>query len=354
MVKLELVPPGTLTVGSATANEASGVITFPVSIVGVPPATSFTVQLAPAIFASDTATVGLDVANTMVSRTWNPGDPTTFTMSLPLINDTLVESTEQFHVFITAVGIGVSGGGAVGTIIDDDATTPQLSVSDVSAAEGNSGVTTLAVPVTVSLPVTAATTVAYTVSGGSATPGTDFVATSGTVTIPAGGTTVSIPVSVIGDTTPEPDETFIVTITGTTPAVAIVRGTATGTILNDDGSTCTPPTATIVPTHTFVWEKGIGQTSTLTFTVTLSGPACSDTVVAVTPSGTATLGSDYTLSSLNFAPGDTSKTLTMTVIGDRNREGVQVPGKRYRAEYATLTLTGGSSTTVEIREVGIG
>lgn len=77
------------------------------------------------------------------------------------------------------------------------------------------------------------TTVSYATADGTATAGSDYTAASGTATIPAGSTTTTITVSVIGDTTNEPDETFTVTLSSPVNAT-IATATGTGTILNDD------------------------------------------------------------------------------------------------------------------------
>jgi hypothetical protein len=59
------------------------------------------------------------------------------------------------------------------------------------------------------------------------------------------------------------------------------------------------------------------------FTVTLSVPfAAAVTVNYSTANGTATAGEDYTAASgtLTFGPGETSKTITIRVKGDRKQE----------------------------------
>jgi thermitase len=61
----------------------------------------------------------------------------------------------------------------------------------------------------------------------------DYVPASGTLTIPAGATSGTIGVTINGDTTVEPPETFTVTLSSPVGAT-IADGSATGTILNDD------------------------------------------------------------------------------------------------------------------------
>jgi hypothetical protein len=70
-------------------------------------------------------------------------------------------------------------------------------------------------------------------------------------------------------------------------------------------------------------SEGNGKTTTFTFTVSLS--AAYDQAVTVnyrTANGTATAGSDYQAKSgsVTFAPGETIKTITIVVNGDKSRE----------------------------------
>ena len=69
--------------------------------------------------------------------------------------------------------------------------------------------------------------------------------------------------------------------------------------------------------------EGNSGTTPFTFTVTLSRASTSTvTVNYATANGTATAGGDYVaeVGTLTFAPGQTSKTLTVNVIGDTNQE----------------------------------
>src|SRR5206468_621925 len=90
---------------------------------------------------------------------------------------------------------------------------------------------------------------------------------------------------------------------------------ATGTIVNDD-----EPTVQIVGAAGLEGQSG---TTPFTFTVTLSQPApWAVTVDFATADGTATAGSDYAAAAgtLTFAPGETTKTITINVSGDTTVE----------------------------------
>lgn len=119
---------------------------------------------------------------------------------------------------------------------------PAITVADVSKNEGNSGTTSFVFPLTLSAKSTHDVTVAYGTADGTATAGSDYTATSGTLTIPAGtdcttsnpgNPACQITVPVTGETFYEADETFTLTLSNPTGAT-ITTGAATGTIVNDD------------------------------------------------------------------------------------------------------------------------
>lgn len=115
--------------------------------------------------------------------------------------------------------------------------TPSLSISDTTAAEGDSGTTPFMFSLSLSAPAgEGGVTIDYSTADGTATAGSDYTAVSaGSATIPEGSTSVTISVDVLGDTVTEPNETFFVNVIGATGAnVADAQGV--GTINNDDVS----------------------------------------------------------------------------------------------------------------------
>jgi len=114
---------------------------------------------------------------------------------------------------------------------------PLVSVANVSANEGNSSVTPFVFLVQLSEPApVGGVSFDFATADGTATAGSDYVATSGSRMIAEGLDTDSITVDVIGDTIPELDETFTLNLTAITGAVPASLS-ATGTILNDDIAT---------------------------------------------------------------------------------------------------------------------
>src|SRR3989442_7549514 len=153
-------------------------------------------------------------------------------------------------MIFNAIGatIQISQKTAIGTIIDDDGA--QLVIDDVSASEGNSGTTNFTFHVSFAVAQTHEVRVDYATASGATNPATasancgggatGYVSGNGTLAINAGVTSATIVVKVCADTTPEPNQTFVVNLTnafGTT----ISDSQGLGTIVDDDN---TAPTIT--------------------------------------------------------------------------------------------------------------
>jgi len=111
---------------------------------------------------------------------------------------------------------------------------PLVAVSDVSAFEGDSGTSVMNFGFGLSSPAgIGGVTIQYATADGTATAGSDYVAASGTATIPEGATSTTVAITINGDTDAEPNETFFVDITGVTGAL-VSDGQGLGTIQNDE------------------------------------------------------------------------------------------------------------------------
>lgn len=192
---------------------------------------------------------------------------------------------------------------------------PGLSVSDPTVIEGNSGQTNLEFNVSLDKPVADTVTVKYATSNGTATAGTDYVATTGTLSIPTGQLSGIVKVPVNGDTLDEADETIKLTISNATKAF-VLDPEGIGTIVDDDAG----PGLSI---NDVTVAEGDTGTVKATFTVSLAQVSTKSVQVRLnTSDGTATAGSDYrtTTGLISFAPGETSKTFTVEVLGDTSSE----------------------------------
>ena len=245
-----------------------------------------------------------------------PAGTITQTVNVAVVGDTVAEPDETFTVNLSgATNATIATAQGTGTIVNDDAD-PAMSINNVSQVEGNAGISNFVFKVSLSAVSGKTVTVTYATADGTATAGSDYVATSGTLTFAPGTTSQTIAVVVNGDTNVEPDETFTVNL-GKPVNAGVVTAQGTGTIVNDDS----PPTISI---DNISQAEGNTGTANFGFTVNLSYAAPQTvTVDYATADGTATAGSDYVATSgtLTFLPGTSSQTVSVVVNGDTTVEG---------------------------------
>ena len=138
------------------------------------------------------------------------------------------ESCEAEHAVCTAEGQKLPGGRSV-TVRGPTA----FSVADAEVQEGPDA--TLDFAVTLSRARDEDTTVDYATSDGTATAGSDYTATSGTLTFEAGTTSKTVSVPVLDDALDEGKETLTLTLSNPdSSSVRLADAEATGTIGNSD------------------------------------------------------------------------------------------------------------------------
>jgi hypothetical protein len=245
------------------------------------------------------------------------------TIAVPVRGDRLVEFDEYFSVNLSnASGAKIGDGTGVVTIIDNE---PRAYVSNATVVEGNDGTSPAAFTVTLSNVYDRPVTVNYSTADGSATAGSDYMATSGSVTIPAGQLqSPDIVVPVRGDRLGELTETFSLLVNTTDNYAQMGNATAVGTIIDNE------PQISISDTYNY------GE-ATMTFTVTLSAPYDQNvTVHYATLDGTAIAGVDYVADSgtLTFdaALGETTKTITIAVL-----DPTSVPDKYFQVQLSSAS-----------------
>jgi len=224
---------------------------------------------------------------------------------------------------------GVAGGVATATATDSlgntsefsacaaitTPATPSITISDAQLTEGNAGTASMTFNVFLSAASASTVTASFATANGSATSGTDFNPATGTVTFLPGQTMQTITVGILGDVTPEADETLLVNLTAPVNAT-IADNQGVGTIKNDDAL----PSITIGDVTLAEGNSGV---TSFDFTVTLSpASAFPVTVNYATADNTAISGSDYqpTSGSLTFTAGQTTKTVSVLVNGEVTTE----------------------------------
>jgi len=295
-----------ITVNNATSGTVDAVFTVSLSNDS---ATPVTVQFAT---ADGTAQAGSDYTATSGTLTFAAGTTST-TVTVAVLGNPNPALVETFQLNLTnPTGATVPVDHATATI-NPAVVMPQLTIGDVSLAEGNSGDTSFVFTASLSVASTTPVVVTYATADGTATVADqDYVATSGTLTFAAGELTQLITVQVVGDTHVESDETFNVNLSVVSGTVANPTASGVGTILNDDTS-ITVPDITVT--------NVTSGTTDAVFTVSLSASSTLPvTVQFATGDITAHAGTDYTATNgtVTFAPGSTTSTITVSVLGNPN------------------------------------
>jgi Ca2+-binding RTX toxin-like protein len=223
----------TISIDDVSHNEGDAgttAYTFTVSLSG-PTGTVVTVDYATADGTATTADG--DYTGTSGTVTFASGD-TSETVTVFVNGDNKFELNENFFVNLSnPMGADVADGQGEGTIVNDDPE-PTISIDDVSDFEGHFGQAPFTFTVSLSNPSYLPITVDYATADGTATVAdNDYQPAAGTVLFLPNDTSETVTVSVNGDTTIEPDETFFVNLSNPTNAT-IDDGEGLGTILNDD------------------------------------------------------------------------------------------------------------------------
>ena len=208
----------------------------------------------------------------------NLGETQQFTVST--LDDAVLEGSETFGVGLSASNALITDSDTgTGTITDNDSA--QVTVDDVSSAEGGG----LLFTVTLDNAVQGGFSVAVTLSGGTATGGTaplaypeDYVtAVTDLVFAGTAGETQQFTVATLDDAVLESSETFGVALS-TSNVLVTDSDTGTGTITDNDSAAIT------------VNAVSSAEGSDLTFTVTLDNAVQGGFTVNITPADVSATG----------------------------------------------------------------
>jgi chitinase len=262
--------------------------------------------------------------------TFAPGEITK-TINVPIFGDTLDEPDETFSMSLTNPSnnavLGASNSATV-TILDDD-NPPVLAFRATSTrvveGTGNNPANQATLNVDLSAPAAQAVTVNYAITDGT-TDTKDYQAANGSLTFAPGETSKAINIPIVGDNVVEPNETFLVNLSGLSSNATLgAANSATVTITNDD-----LPILSMKDTAISVLE-GNGQSpspnqvvvtvnlsAAITQAVTVNYATSNGTATAFIPSAATSIPGDYLTNNgtLTFAPGETSKAITVSIIGD--------------------------------------
>jgi Calx-beta domain-containing protein len=248
------------------------------------------------------------------------------TFSVPIINDSLVETNETVNLILKNPQGGdtlAAPSNAVLTIMSDDRAGTLAFSAKAYSVDESAGVATI----TVNRKSGTASRVMidFTTQNGTAVAGTDYTAASGTLIFGSNELSKTFTVPIQDDSTPETNKTVLLLLSNPRGGATLPAGgaKATLTILDDESSF-----------QFGAASYNVSETmASVTITVTRTGRInLSNSVDFATGGGTATPGADFTPVSgtLNFPSGTKSRTFTIPILRDPISEST---------ETVTLTLS---------------
>ncbi|WP_350290626.1 Calx-beta domain-containing protein, partial [uncultured Croceitalea sp.] len=211
--------------------------------------------------------------------TFGGANANTQTIVIPIIDDVIIESTEDFTVTITDISTTLvnilANDTATVNIIDNDSD-PSLGVQfDITSIDVNEDAGTVSLDVVLNADVQDEFTVEYFTTDGTAIDAADYTGVpADTQVLTFGGAnanTQTIVIPIIDDVIIESTEDFTVTITdiSTTLINILTNDTATVNIIDNDGNEGWPEDITIEACDTIPAPADITSTSTCAITVVL-------------------------------------------------------------------------------------
>lgn len=267
------------------------------------------------------ALAGSDYTAVSGSLTFTPGQ-TNKNITVKATGDVVDENNENFTLSVSgAPNVSLLDGTGTGTIFDDDLLST-LSVLDADVVEGNAATASAKFVVQLAPAAKAPVTVDYHTADGSAVAGSDYTAANGTLTFTAGQTSKTVTVPVTGDSADEGSgEDFFLVLANPTNATAS-RAAGRSIVVDDDPA---PSLGNFLSLGDTAVAEGANGTTNAVFTVTLLPAATGAVTVnyATSDNTASAAASDYTpqFGTLSFNAGQTTKTISVPVVGDGFVEG---------------------------------
>jgi len=279
--------------------------------------------------AGGTAEAGVDYVAVSGLAVTIPAGQTAAGLSVTILGDTMPEVDETFTVRIDGISnplIAVSPSAGVATVeIGNDDDGGAITIVGGTAEEGH----VFAVEGSLPSPLAAATVIRFRTVAGSAEAGSDFVAVAeGAVSLAAGATGFSIPVSILDDAIGEDRETFTIEISGSDDPLLLIDGAhATATILIEDDDAA----SAVIHAVTVAEDAGTAEVP-----VVLSHAASADVLLSyrIHP-GSARAGSDFAAVAegvVTIPAGQTGATIVIVLADD----GVYEADESFLVEIAAV------------------
>jgi hypothetical protein len=315
---------------------------------------TFTARVSPSVFTgTPTGTIQfkLDGANAGAPIALDASGTVTVQTSSLTVGTHTIDADYSGDANFNASTVRLSGGQVVKS-------PPTVSINDISITEGNSG--TKNAIFTISLSAASSLTVKadFATGDGTAAAGTDYQATSGSLTFSPFQTTRTVTVLVNGDTANEPNETFTVNLSNPQNAT-LLKAQGTSTIVNDDS----PGVRFSINAYNFSEGAGhaditVARTGDISTPITVDYASSDQAGTApcqTNTSGFASARCDYASAAgtVRFAAGEQSKSILIPLINDAYVEPAETfaitlrnpQGAALGISTATVTITDNDTQT---------
>jgi len=192
-------------------------------VVGQSPLVTVFVNVTPASALAPTGVVTISEGGAILGTQVLAGGPASFTLKPLAMGD---------HTLVVDYSGSDDFDASSETIVQRVAA-PVVSIHGARVPEGNSGLTSISLVLTLSAPLSQPVRVSFSTLAGTATEGEDYERVSGVLEFAPGELTHAIELHIIGDTLPEADETFSVLLSNAVNAT-IDTPSAVVVIANDD------------------------------------------------------------------------------------------------------------------------
>jgi hypothetical protein len=237
------------------------------------------IQVALALSGSATPGTDYDPVNPILVL---PAGSTTTSVTINTLKSTAIEPNKYIVVSLspspTSYSIGSSGSSVVTISGSSALPTATLTSATTYLQKGEPYQVTVSLNQATSTPVTIS--LSY---GGTAVQGTDYTPPGGVLTIPAGQTSLTVPIPTVTDNVVEPDRVLTVTLSP-----------GAGYTVGSPSSSSVTITSSVVPTLTISSNTStVTQGGAASFTITADQAPTKDTSVNFAAQGTAEPGQSY-------------------------------------------------------------
>jgi Leucine-rich repeat (LRR) protein len=318
--------PGTVQFSSDTysVDENNGTVTLKVSRINGNDGIIFLAYTS----TDGSATAGEDYSAVFNTLTWTDGDASDKTFIVPILDDTIFEENETFNLTLTNATGGATIGEpseAVVTINDND--TPQENHGTLQFSEATYNIDENGGSITIKVNridgSDGATSIDYATSDDTATASNDYTAKIDTLNWENGDSTdKTITIDITDDSTPENEETFIVSLANPTGGAQLGKPDTAKVTITDNDQTEKHGTLQFSKDQ-FTVKENVHTAEAIITVKRIEGSDGAVLVEYTASDDSAKAGSDYTYTKggLRWEDGDDDdKTFTVPIINDDEPE----------------------------------